>query len=226
MPARQVGVLLRRLCGLFGSRPDASSDGVLLERFARHADEGAFAALVRRHGPLVWGVSRRVAQHEQDAEDVYQATFLLLARKAGAIRRAASLASWLYGVAYRLALRARGDAARRRQREARAPGPAPAMGPDELTWRELRAALDEELARLPEKYRAPLLLCYFDGLTQEEAARQLGWSRRAVKYRLECGRDRLRGRLARRGLTLPMALAGPLLAGGLASAAAPAALSE
>src|SRR5262249_45891815 len=102
MPAKQVGVFLRRLCGLFGGRPDASPAGALLQRFARDADEGAFAALVRRHGPLVWGVSRRVARHEQDAEDVYQATFLLLARKAGAIRKAGSVASWLYGVAHRL----------------------------------------------------------------------------------------------------------------------------
>jgi RNA polymerase sigma factor (sigma-70 family) len=211
---------------MFGTRADATGDGVLLERFARHADEAAFATLVRRHGPLVWSVSRRVARHEQDAEDVYQATFLLLARKAGAIRKGNSVASWLYGVAHRLALRVRCDAVRRRQREGSAVAAAPGPVADDLTWRELREALDAELARLPEKYRAPLLLCYFDGLTQEEAARQLGWSRRTVKYRLEGGRDRLRGRLARRGLTLPMALAGPLLAGGGATAAAPAALSE
>src|SRR5262249_2418448 len=161
----------------------------LLERFARHADETAFAALVQRHGPLVWSVSRRVARHEQDAEDVYQATFLLLARKAGAIRKAGSVASWLYGVCHRLALRGRSDAARRRQHEARAAGTTPAPAPDDVTWRELREVLDEELARLPDSYRAPLVLCYFDGLTQEEAARQLGWSRRTVKHRLERGRD-------------------------------------
>src|SRR5947209_20462687 len=132
MPARQVGVLLRRLCGLFGSRPDASSDGVLLERFARHADEGAFAALVRRHGPLVWSVSRRVARHEQDAEDVYQATFLLLARKAGTIRKSNAIGSWLYGVAHRLALRTRCDAARRRQHEGQAAGSTVTPACDDL----------------------------------------------------------------------------------------------
>jgi RNA polymerase sigma factor (sigma-70 family) len=225
MPANQVTVLLRRLCGAFGARPEAGADGPLLERFARHADETAFAALVQRHGPLVWSVSRRVARHEQDAEDVYQATFLLLARKAGAIRKAGSVASWLYGVAHRLALRARSDAARRRQREGRAAGTAPAPAADDVTWRELREVLDEELARLPDSYRAPLVLCYFDGLTQEEAARRLGWSRRSLKHRLERGRDRLRARLARRGLTLPMALAGPMLAAGSA-APAPAALTE
>jgi RNA polymerase sigma factor (sigma-70 family) len=226
MPGKQVAVLLRRLCGMLARRPDRTADEVLLERFARHADEGAFAALVQRHGPLVWGVSRRVAGHEQDAEDVYQATFLLLARKAGTIRKGASVASWLYGVAHRLGLRVRADAARRRAREERAGGPAPTPQGEDLTWRELREVLDVELARLPEKYRAPLLLCYFDGLTQEEAAQQLGWNRRAVKYRLECGRDQLRARLARRGVTFPMALAGPLLAGGLATAAPPAALAE
>ncbi len=226
MPANQVAILLRRLCGLPVGCPDRGADGALLERFALHADESAFAALVRRHGPLVWSVSRRVARHEQDAEDVYQATFILLARKAGAIRKASSVASWLYGVAHRLALRVRCDAARRRLREEHAIArPAPATAED-LTWRELREILDDELARLPEKYRAPLLLCAFDGLTQEEAARQLGWTRRAVKYRLECGRDRLRARLARRGVSLPMALAWPVLAGGLANAAPPAALSE
>ncbi|MCI0455899.1 MAG: sigma-70 family RNA polymerase sigma factor [Gemmataceae bacterium] len=225
MPANPVAVLLRRLCGALTARPDTSADGVLLERFARQADEGAFAVLVQRHGPLVWGVSRRVARHEQDAEDVFQATFLLLARKAGAIRKGGSVASWLYGVAHRLALRVRTDAARRRQREEHAAALAPAAAPDDLTWRELREVLDEELARLPHKYRAALLLCYFEGLTQEEAARQLGWGQRVVKYRLERGRHLLRSRLARRGVTLPMVLAGPMLVGGLASAA-PAALTN
>jgi RNA polymerase sigma factor (sigma-70 family) len=226
MPANQVTALLRRLCGAVRARSDAGADGILLERFARHADEAAFAALVQRHGPPVWSVSRRVARQEQDAEDVYQATFLLLARKAGAIRRSGSVASWLYGVAHRLALRVRSDAARRRQHAGRAASIRPTTAPNDVTWRELREVLDEELARLPEAYRAPLLLCYFDGLTQEEAARQLGWSRRSVKYRLEGGRARLRARLAKRGLALPMALAGSMLAGGIATAAAPAALTE
>src|SRR5262249_35846166 len=122
-----------------------------------------------------------------------------------------------------LALRVRRDAARRRRRESGATAAAPGPVADDLTWRELREVLDAELARLPEKYRAPLLLCYFDGLTQEEAARQLGWSRRTVKYRLEGGRDRPRARLARRGLTLAVALPGPGPAGGTRAAGAPAA---
>jgi RNA polymerase sigma factor (sigma-70 family) len=224
MPVNHVTSLVRHLRRVLGDRAEAA-DGALLERFARHADEAAFAALVRRHGPLVWRVSRRVARHEQDAEDVYQATFLLLARKAGAIRKAGSVGSWLYGVAHRLALRVRCDAARRRQREARAAGPAAAVATDDHTWHELRQVFHEELDRLPEKYRAPLLLCYFGGLTQDEAARQLGWSRRAVKDRLGRGRARLRARLARRGLAPSVILAGSLLAGEAAPAAAPAALT-
>jgi RNA polymerase sigma factor (sigma-70 family) len=222
MSTNHVGVLLRHVRRMIGEPPEVTADAVLLERFAQEADETAFAALMERHGPLVWSVSRRVARHEQDAEDVYQATFLLLARKAGAIRKKTAVGSWLYGVAHRLALRARYDAARRRQREARASGPAPTPAGDDLTWRELREALDNEMARLPDKYRAPLLLCYFEAMTQEEAARQLGWSKRSVKDRLERGRKRLRVRLENRGITLSMTLAGSMLAG---KSAAPAAVT-
>ena len=199
MSVDRANGLLRHVRRLLGSQPDATADGTLLQRFALHADDAAFAALVHRHGPLVWSVSRRVARHEQDAEDVYQATFLLLARKAGAIRKRNAIASWLYGVAHRLALRTRCDAARRRQHEGQAAGSTVTPACDDLTWRELREMLDAELARLPEKYRAPLLLCYFEGLTQEEAAQQLGWTKRSVKDRLERGRNRLRARLARHG---------------------------
>ncbi len=226
MPANQVAVLLQHVRRALGARLDPCTDGALLERFACHADEAAFAALMERHGPLVWNVSRRVARHEQDAEDVYQATFLLLARKAKAIRNRDSVGSWLYGVAYRLALRARGDAGRRRQHEARAGSRDGTATADDVTVRELHELLAAELAGLPEKYRAPLLLCYFDGLTQEEAARRLGWTKRSVKYRLERGRDRLRHRLTRRGVELSLVLAGSMLADGLARAAAPVALTE
>jgi len=114
MPASRTASLLHHVRRIFGDRPAA--DCALLEQFARHADESAFAALMRRHGPLVWSVSRRNTGHEQDAEDVYQATFLLLARKARSIRKSGSVGSWLYGVAHRLALRTRPEAARRRQR--------------------------------------------------------------------------------------------------------------
>jgi RNA polymerase sigma factor (sigma-70 family) len=224
MSATPVAALLHHVRRVLGDRP--LPDGVLLEQFARRADEEAFAALMRRFGPLVWSVSLRGTWHEQDAEDVYQATFLLLARKAKSIRKSGSVSSWLYGVAHRLAQRTRAEAARRRQLEQRVAIPDTAASTDNVTWRELREVLDEELARLPEKYRAPLLLCYFEGMTQEEAARQLGWTPRSVKDRLERGRNRLRTRLAKRGVTLSMTLAGSMLAGGLATAAAPTALTE
>jgi RNA polymerase sigma factor (sigma-70 family) len=181
-----------------GAESEGLSDGQLLERFVSRRDEGAFAALLRRHGPLVWGVCRRVLRHAQDAEDAFQATFLLLARRAGAIRKQASVRSWLYGVAYRVATRARETAARRRIRE----GPledvaAPAAeeaGPDP------RPVLDEEIGRLPEKYRLPLILCHLEGKSQEQAAQLLGCPRATVATRLVRGRERLRDQLVRRGL--------------------------
>src|SRR5262249_3307625 len=144
MSAGPVAALLHHVRRVLGDRPPP--DGVLLDQFARRADEEAFAALMRRFGPLVWSVSRRGTRHEQDAEDVYQATFLLLARKARSIRKSGSVSSWLYGVAHRLALRTRADRARRRQREERAALPPTSAPSDDVTWRELREVLDEELA--------------------------------------------------------------------------------
>ncbi len=198
-------------------RDDPCPDRDLLRRFTAGRDEAAFAALVRRHGPLVLRVCRRVLGNVQDAEDVFQATFLVLARKAASVRSHASLASWLHGVAYRTALRARSV----RRREA---GPAPDRGAtadpaDEVTWRELRAVLDEALSRLPERYRAPLILCYLEGLSRDEAAQRLGCPLGTLKGRLERGRELLRARLARRGLDLSVALLGAGLAAGAVSPA-------
>jgi RNA polymerase sigma factor (sigma-70 family) len=181
-----------------GAEPEGLSDGQLLERFASRRDEDAFAALLRRHGPLVWGVCRRVLRQAQDAEDAFQATFLVLARRAGAIRKHESVRSWLYGVAHRVAVRARDTAARRHARE----GPladvaAPA---DEEAGPDPRPVLDEEIGRLPEKYRLPLILCHLEGKSQEQAAQLLGCPRATVATRLVRGRERLRDRLVRRGL--------------------------
>jgi RNA polymerase sigma factor (sigma-70 family) len=174
------------------------SDRELLRRFASRGDETAFAALVERHGALVLSVCRSVLRREQDAEDAFQATVLALARRAAAIRDGAALPAWLHGVAYRVARKAQSRSARRRQHEGRVPRLAPADERDELTWRELRAALHEEIQRLPEKYRQPLLLCYWEGSTQGVAARQLGWAQGTLRDRLERGRHLLHLRLVRR----------------------------
>jgi RNA polymerase sigma factor (sigma-70 family) len=208
------------------------ADRQLLERFIAHKDEAAFAALVQRHGPMVLAVARNVLHHRQDAEDVFQATFLVLARKAASVRKRGSAGSWLHGVAYRLALKARTAAAARHRLESRAPARAPEESADDLTWRELSRILHEELDRLPDKYRAPLVLCYLQGLTQDQAAEHLGLPKGTLRGRLERGRLLLRGRLSRRGLapavvlladtTRPTAaaLAGPLVSTTARTAAA------
>jgi RNA polymerase sigma factor (sigma-70 family) len=199
-------VLLRHFQGA------AVTDAQLLERYTVRGEETAFAQLVRRHGPMVLGVCRRVLRQEQDAEDAFQATFLVLARRATAIRKSDSVGSWLHGVARRVAGRAQRAAARRSAHEKNTAVALRTDCPDETTWREMRAVLDEELARLPEKCRAPLVQCYLEGQTQDEAARQLGWSPRTLRRRLEHGRDLLRARLARRGLGLAAGLLGVALA--------------
>ena len=172
MPGAQLGHVLRHVRALVGPPTCDASDRLLLERFARSHEQAAFAEVVRRHGPRVWGVCRRLLRQEQDAEDAFQATFLVLARKAGAIRWGESVGGWLHEVARRTALKARAGARRRHdcERQAQAMRHAeetvPAAGP------ELRDVLDAELAGLPNHYREPLLLCCVQGLTNAEAARQ------------------------------------------------------
>jgi serpin B len=194
---------------------NALSDAELIERFLRRRDEAAFEVLVWRHGPLVVGLCRRVLRHEQDAEDAVQAVFLILARKAHTMGKRASVGSWLYKVAYRIALAARARRARTvTASQALEDLPAACEG-EELLWRDLRPALDEEVSRLPEKYRTPVVLCDLQGLTQEEAARQVGCPAGTLSVRLMRARERLRVRLTRRGLA-PCA---GLLAAGLAARA-------
>ncbi|MBN9519808.1 sigma-70 family RNA polymerase sigma factor [bacterium] len=172
----------------------------LLRRFAAANDQGAFAALVERHGRMVYGACRRLLPAAEDAEDACQATFLILARKAGGRWWQASVAGWLYATARRVAARVRRSAARRAAREAGADAPT-APGPlDVLTGRELLAVLDEELTRLPARYREPLVLCYLDGLSRGEAAHRLAVPVATVKTRLERGRRRLGAALAGRGV--------------------------
>ena len=185
----------------------ASSDEQLLADFlARRSDE-AFAALLSRHGPMVLNVCRRILHDAHAAEDVFQATFLVLAGRAGAIRRPASLAGFLHGVAYRLAVRAR----RQSMQSLPAAVCDKAVSPSEgLAWKEVLGILDHELGRLSDRYRAPLVLCYLEGRTQDEAARQLGWSLNTLRRREAQGRRLLEARLRGRGVTLSAALAGLL----------------
>jgi RNA polymerase sigma factor (sigma-70 family) len=176
------------------------SDALLLGRFVELWDQAAFRDLVRRHGPMVLGVCRRVLRDPHAAEDAFQATFLVLARKAGSVRKRDSVGPWLYGVARRVALEARGVASRA-VRPARLGREVPGVDDhDGLERDELHAALHEELGRLPEKYRAPLVLCYIEGLAHEAVARQLGWPLGTVRVRIARGRDLLGARLTRRGL--------------------------
>ena len=198
-----------------------TADAQLLARFVADRDEAAFASLVRQHGPMVLGVCRRVLHDLHDAEDAFQATFLVLARKASSIRKPELLANWLYGVAYRTALRAKGAAAKRQARERQVVN-MPAPPREESSLDELKRLLDEELSRLPDKYRLPIVLCGLEGKTNEEAGRLLGCPRETVATRLARGRERLRHRLARRGLALSaLVLAGELSPNLAASVPAP-----
>ena len=192
--------------------------GELLERFASERDPAAFEALVGRHGPMVLGTCRRMLADPHDVDDAFQATFLVLARKAGSIRDADRLGPWLHGVARRVAARSRASSSRRRSLERTGGDEPTAEVSDPLEGSEVRAAIDEELARLPEKYRAPLVLCYLEGLTHDEAAEHLRWPVGTVRSRLAGGRDRLRARLTRRGLA-PSAVMPGLLSKGILSPA-------
>ncbi len=225
MAATRTGGVLDRLrkaalardgCGL--------SDGQLLERYVAGRDEAAFEALVRRHGPMVWGVVRRVAGNGPDAEDAFQATFLVLVRKAAGLRARELVGNWLYGVAYRTALKARTAAARRRARERQVEQmPHPEVAADEA-WSDLQPLLDRELERLPEKYRVPLVLCELEGRGRKEVARQLRLPEGTLSSRLATARRMLAARLTRRGLTLSAAALGAVLSRQAAPAAVPRAL--
>src|SRR5262245_5924095 len=203
-PSSPILQLLHRL------RPERRTDGLsdeeLLGQFTICGDEGCFEALLRRHGPMVLGVCRATLPNEADAEDAFQATFLILARKAGSVRRAGSVSSWLHGVAWRTALRARAEFAKRRKHEPRT-GAVEVAEAEERTWAEVQSIVHEELNRLGEGYRAPLVLCYLEGRPQDEAARLLGLPKGTLKGRLERGRALLRARLVRRGLAPAMVLA-------------------
>jgi RNA polymerase sigma factor (sigma-70 family) len=178
------------------------TDGQLLGDYLSRRDEAAIAALVRRHGPMVWGVCRRVLHNHHDAEDAFQTTFLVLVRKASSIASRELLANWLYGVAHQTALKARATAAKRKGRERQATEmPEPAITQQD-PWRDLQPLLDEELSRLPDKYRSVVVLCDLEGKTRKEAARQLGCPEGTVAGRLARARIMLAKRLTRRGVVL------------------------
>src|SRR5262249_24456728 len=163
--------LYRLACGPGGELPD----GELLAQFHANQDEDAFAALVRRHGPMVVGVCQRVLAHVQDVEDAFQATFLILARKAASLGQSRALGNWLYTVARNMALKVQAGTARRWARERQVADMAVRTPPPDVGWEEVRQVPDAELGRLPDKYRAPLVLCYLEGKTNEAAAQELGW---------------------------------------------------
>jgi RNA polymerase sigma factor (sigma-70 family) len=230
MPAAERNAVLRYLRRLVDAPgAGAVADAELLERFVAVRDEAVFELLLWRHAAMVLDVCQGVLRDAHAAEDAFQATFLVLARKAASIGKGESLGGWLYRVAYRVALKARARGAKQPDGPpqaldalaARAADPA-----DAAALRELRPLLYEEVERLPPKYRAPVVLCYLEGKTNEEAACQLGWTRGTVSGRLARARDLLRRRLTRRGLALSGVALFALLAPGTASAAVPAALVD
>ncbi len=193
--------------------PARISDAFLLKQFLRGRDETAFAELVGRHRQTVWNVCRRILQQDQDAEDAFQAVFLVLARKAASIAKVDAVGSWLYGVAYRTAMKARQSAAIRQVREKESTPSAQ----EQAAWstaacRELQQILDEELLALPVKFRAPFVLCCLQGMSKSEAAEELGWKEGSVSGRLALARKLLQNRLARRGVALSAALMATALA--------------
>jgi RNA polymerase sigma factor (sigma-70 family) len=226
VPIGTLDTFVHRLYTAAGAPGGGQTDQELLARFAAQRDEAAFAALVGRYGRMVRAVCRNVLGNDADADESLQATFLMLARRAGELREPESLAGWLHAVAYRTALTVRRAAVRRRAREARVQPAAIPPGPAvEASWRELQSILDAEVQRLPEKLRSPFVLCCLEGCALREAARRLGWKPGTVSGRLYEARKLLRSRLARRGVSLSAVLCGLALAGRGARAALPAELA-
>ncbi len=226
---RASSVVATRLRTLWGvGVVGGLSDRQLLENFSSgdcDAAELSFQALVERHGPMVLRVCKRALPDSNDAEDAFQSTFLVLVVQAGRIRDRECVAAWLQGVAARVAARVGVEAARRRRIERHGARPAFEMNADAERW-DLEWLIDQELARLPEKYRAPIVLCYLKGSTHEEAADQLGWPVGTVRGRLARARDLLRARLSRRGVAAPLALGALESLPGTAKAAVPAPLLD
>jgi RNA polymerase sigma factor (sigma-70 family) len=196
MAVRHLSRLVERLRNVLVQQEGAATDADLLSRFLHQQDEAAFEALVRKHGPMVMGVCQRILHNSHDAEDAFQTSFLVLVRKAATIHPPGMVGNWLYGVAYRTAQEARRSAAKRRAKEASV---VPQTDTRKDAWDDLRTVLDRELERLPEKYRAVIVLCDLEGKTRKEAAEQLGWPEGTVAGRLANARTMLAKRLSRHG---------------------------
>jgi len=225
MAERRFAGVLRQIRRLIDAPAgEGLTDGQLVDRFAASQDQAAFELLLHRHGPMVLNVCRFWLRDPHDIDDAFQATFLVLARKASSIHKRSSAASWLYGVAQRVARQARVNAARRRRKERQAADMAHVEPPSELGQNEMHSLLRDELQRLPEKYRAPLILCYLEGKTNETAAQELGVPSGSMSKRLTQARDLLRERLMYRGAALSVGGCAALLSETTATAAVPPAL--
>jgi RNA polymerase sigma factor (sigma-70 family) len=225
MATAQMDAVIRHLRRAVLRQDEAAwTDGQLLGSFIDQKDEAAFEALVRRHGPMVFGVCRRVVGNHHDAEDAFQATFLVLARKASSVRPRERVANWLHGVALRTAMKAKTITAKRRGREKQVTEMPEAEAAQQDQWRDLQPLLDQELNSLPDNYRLPILLCYVEGKTIKIAAQQLGWPQGSLAGRLARGRKLLAKRLASRGVMLSAGSLAALVSQNVASAGVPTSL--
>ena len=197
------------------------TDGQLLDSFVRHKDDAALTALVRRHSSMVWGVCCRLLQRHQDAEDAFQAIFLVLVQKAATLPDKEMVGNWLYGVAHQTAVRMRAIAAKRGVRERQVAVMPEPISAEEYVWNDLKPVLDEELSRLPDKYRVLIVLCDLEGKTRKEVAQQLAIPEGTVASRLATARTMLTKRLARRGVVVSGGLLGTVLTQQAASAWVP-----
>ncbi len=197
MASEHHGTILRSIDRVFNQGSTTGlTEGQLLRQFATWGDEAAFEALVTRHGPMVLAVCRRLLYDPHDVEDAFQATFLVLLRRAGSLRDTDPLSPWLHGVAYRVAARIRARMACRPAQERKAARPEAVETASDIERHELGSILDEEIGRLPEKYRQPVVLCYLEGQTHEQAACRLNCTEGAVRGRLDRARERLKARLS------------------------------
>src|SRR5262249_4040734 len=237
MATARIGTLLRHVQKLAaGGCARQRTDRQLLDDFAAHHSEAAFTALVSRHGPMVLRVCRRGLHHEHDAQDAFQAAFLVLARNINSIRNRSSLGGWLHGVAYRTAMKVKRTAARRRNHEARLrraeQRKLPGAATRQLTllgsppWDDVKAVLDEEIQRLPSRFREAFTLCVLEGRSGTDAAAELGCKEGTVKSRVNRARQRLQRQPARRGIDLAVLLAALSVAEAAGRAAVPATLAQ